>query len=721
LRSNIAPRGTGLRERVAAYWSGPGGEDPVFQTEAGRRYVFFDHVLGDSSRIGIFVGDDQFTLNPVMKGILLASVFLTVFLVLFLILSLRQDASFVLAERIKKLQINMLREYFERKDDIDWQKWRAELEIRRDDVRQELKRGLGKIKKKDGEKLDQLVDKSWDEIIAVLTSRGAEKKTSMELEKLEGMIEKVVANLQAVPKERVRPGKKAGAAEKVPAYAQKAGEVEEAAGAEAVEEAETLEEAESVEALEEAEAVEEAGEVEELAEAVEAESAEEPALAEAVEEIEEAEEAESAEEAEAAAEVPEAEEEAPEAEVVEAESAGEPAVAEAVIEEAEEAESAEESALAAAALEVPEAVEETPEAEAVEAESAGEPAVAEAETVEEAGEAESAEESALAAAAAEDLEELEELEELEDLEEIEQETSPEQVEEEAEDLDETGAAALEETSSRTAIFSANTYASLKAVQQGGPPVLSGKGVYDVRQLAKAGKFVFIPLNFTAAEEPVVAREAKKEVPAQTEPPLTTARSKWGIDDLFSDLDIDLQQIVSEEESADTSRRTRTAEGQEPKTLMTPDGFFQYDRFLKSFRADDTGVTKSLMSISRAFPSSFFSALLCVEGENLAMKYYIGLQDDAARNCRMPLISQMAEGMREPGKAIVVQWPIKKIDEFKELLLEMDLTSEFFPLFIPVVWKKSTSYLFLCVSEVPAADGLLGTLKGIKPSRSMFSF
>ncbi|MDR1931374.1 MAG: hypothetical protein LBQ57_00990 [Spirochaetales bacterium] len=684
LRSNVAARNSEIRETVAAYWDGKTGESPAFQNENGRRYVFFDKPLNGALRIGIFIGDDQFTLSPIMKGILLFSVFLTTFLALFLILSIRQDASLVLAERIKKFQINLLREYLDRKGEIDWQKWRSELEIRRDDVRQELKHGLGKISKGDEEKLDRLVDKSWDEIISVLTSRGAEQKSSVEIEKLEGIVEKVVANLQSLSAPRARPSE-IPAPKKAPApkaSAEKSGEDEEAVE-------ELSDEMEEVSAAEElAEDADEAQAIEEIAEADEVEEVQAAEEVESVEELEEpVEEAESAEELEESAE--------------EAELAGAETVEElSEVEEAAEAEEIPAAEELAGAEEIAETVEEAEAAEEIEPAAAVEAAQKEPETA--------------------DAEEMDDLEEVDDLEEAE---ALEDEQPNAAELEE-GEAVLEETSSHPAIFSENTYASLKAAQQAGTSALASKGLYRLEQLAKAGKLCYFPMDFPEEESPAVPEiEARKKKIASTDMLSGTTRSNWGIDDLFSDLGVDLQQIV-EMDTEDLSARDNRDEGfdaQKPGAIMSPDGFFRYDLFLRGFRADDTGITKSLMAISRSFPSSFFSALLSVEGQMLSMKYQIGLLDRTAKKFKLPLFSQITEGIQDTGKAIVAQWPIKRIMEFKDLIPATDLTSEFFPLFVPVVWRQNKSYLLMCVSELPTADQLLDTLKGIQAKRSSFSF
>ncbi|MDR3200017.1 MAG: hypothetical protein LBT68_01050 [Spirochaetales bacterium] len=695
LRSNVTLSNPAIRETVAEYWDEKAAASPAFQNAEGRRYVFFDKPLNDLSRIGIFIGDERFMLNPVMKGILLFSVFLTTFLVLFLVLSIRQDRSLVLAERIKKFQINLLREYLDRKEEIDWQKWRSELEIRRDEVHQELKHGLGKIKKKDEEKLDQLVDKSWDEIIAVLTSRGAEHKTSLEIEKLESIIEKAVANLQALPAARIRPpeipaGKKAPEPSEEEAVEELGDELDELTQVEEVAEAdgvEGIDEVEEAEDIEEAEAVEELSEAEEISEMEELSEVEElPGAEEVVEEAEAVEEAEEVEDAEPVETIEDAEE------IAEADEAEDLPAAEAI----EMAEDAEPADVAEAVETVDEGLEEitAPEAE---------------EAIEERG----------------DIEELEDLE-AEAGEEPATQAEVEDAEETASLEEEAGEAVLEETSSHAAIFSENTYASLKAAQQSGPSVLAENNVYGIEQLANAGKISYFAMSFSPEESAVTFEETdqkddeeKKETAVDVMS--STSRSSWGIDDLFSDLGVDLEQIV-EADTANLSSRAKQEEAAgNPTVLMAPDGFFQYDLFLKNFRTDDSGITKSLMAISRSFPSSFFSALLRVEGRTLCMKYHIGLRDEVSAEFKLPLFGQIAEGLQEAGKAIVVQWAIKRIKEFKDLIPATEVTSEFFPLFVPVVWRKEKSYLLLCVSGLPTTEQLLGTLKGIQAKRSSLSF
>lgn len=124
-------------------------------------------LISAKSNTGFFVGrlvqENVLVLPPVMRFILLASFFLTTFLIIFLIFNLRQDSFTVIMSRLKQLQISLIRQYYDTKTDMDWKRWRRELEQRREDVRLEIKRGLPRDKDRN---IDTLIDRSWDKLLA---------------------------------------------------------------------------------------------------------------------------------------------------------------------------------------------------------------------------------------------------------------------------------------------------------------------------------------------------------------------------------------------------------------------------------------------------------------------------------------------------------------------------------------------------------------------------
>ncbi|PKL24689.1 MAG: hypothetical protein CVV47_09655 [Spirochaetae bacterium HGW-Spirochaetae-3] len=389
--------GEELLSRIASIWaSGPNAEPVVVgSSEASGSFMLFT-VRGEAGLVGRLVPSSWFEMPDSFRWLLLTAFFITVYLSLFLVLNLRQDRFAVLATRIKRFQIELLEEYLERKGDMDVERWKGELEARRGETRERIRKSAGRLAKKRASDIDALIDKSWDEIIAVMTSRG-ERPGGVDMARFEALLKEalskgsfVIGASQSDTPRLVAPAPSVVTSARV--EPETIEDVEELAE---LDEAEELEELEEIEAAEEAEEPAEAEaelaeDVEELAELEEAEEA-----AEEIEEPVEA-EAELAEDVEELAELEEAEEA-----VEEAEEPAEAELAEETVEPAE-AELAEDVEELDELEEAEEAVEEAEEPVEVEVEVEAEPA----EDVEELAELEEAEE------AAEDIEELEELEEL---------------------------------------------------------------------------------------------------------------------------------------------------------------------------------------------------------------------------------------------------------------------------------------------------------------------
>jgi hypothetical protein len=258
-------------------------------------------LISAKTSLGIFVGrlvsEDLFSFPQTMKVILLVSFFLTIYLAIFLFFNLKQDTMTVVQSRLKDLQISIIEQYYDRKGDVDWNHWAKELEQRREDVRSEVKRGIatGKGRRSD-ENIDSLIDKSWDELLSVI-SRQRPAASGIDEEKLQSILNRILSSAPALAAGSTVQAQTVPA-EAIPADAD--ADVEDLEEAEAVEEVEDVEEIETIdeaEPTEEAEAVEEVEDVVEEAEAVEevgdAETAGE--AGEVVEEAQAVEEAEAVE------------------------------------------------------------------------------------------------------------------------------------------------------------------------------------------------------------------------------------------------------------------------------------------------------------------------------------------------------------------------------------------------------------------------------------------
>ena len=354
--------GPDFSARVGELWSsGPNAEPlPVGQSAGSEAFVLFSR-RATAGVLGRLVPASFFEFPEPLRWLMLAAFFVTAYLACFLVLNLRQDRMAVLAAKIRRLQLGLVEEYLDRKGGLDPVRLGRELEARRAEVRQRVRSVAGSLARKRSGEVDALVDRSWDELIAMLSGRSREEP-AMDITRIEALLREAL-------------GRGAIVVQGSPPAAGQAASVRPAARAEpapATESVEELEEAEPLEELEEAEAVEDLAEAEAAEMPSEAEAAGELEEAESLEELEEAEAVEDLEAAEAAGELEEAEalDELEEAEAVEeleeAEAAGELAEAETaeVVEEAEAVDAVEEA-------EAAEAVEEAEEPEELE-ELAGE-------------------------------------------------------------------------------------------------------------------------------------------------------------------------------------------------------------------------------------------------------------------------------------------------------------------------------------------------------------
>ncbi|MCI6259213.1 MAG: hypothetical protein MR694_08975 [Spirochaetia bacterium] len=389
-----------LENLVLASWQTTGdGPERLASYENGFWVLFSSRKSSFAVISGVY-RDEIFAMPYSVRILLLVCAFISLFLVVCLLVSLKHDDLVVIRSRIRRFQFAVVNEYLNDKMEIDWKTTAKSIYDRKGEISDSIRRSLGKRRlKKYSREIDELLEKSWNEIFNVLNVRSGAEIAASATEKLKDtaelrqMLEEILSNTSIKVHSIQAPLAHAEVAE-LAEPAELADEVEEAEAAELADPAEVAGEVEEAEAAELAEPAEVANEVEE------AEDAELAEPAEVADEIEEAEAAELAEPAEVADEVEEAE----------AAEIAEPAEVADEVEEAEAAELAEPA-------EVADEVEEAEVAELADpadvADEVEEPEVAElAEPAELADEVEEAE----AAELAEPAEVADEVEEAEDAE-----------------------------------------------------------------------------------------------------------------------------------------------------------------------------------------------------------------------------------------------------------------------------------------------------------------
>ena len=409
------------------------GPENLISQSNGTNWVLLNSSNNTYFNVGWVFKANLFELPKELIYIIYVSVFVTLLLIFLLIFSLKKDYLIKVKQRIKKVQLGIINEYLENKQQIEWDQIARQLEYRKEELSLEIKKSVGGKNKKYEKIIDVYLEQSWSEIINIINSQNSNQKSGLSgasIEEIRRVMEEVLQTAKL--NVSVAPGAKT--------VVQNVEEVEEIEAAEEIEEVEALEEVEEikdvdeiddvdeieeiedVEAVEEIEEVEEIKDVDEIDDVDEIEEIDEPEEIEEIEAVEEIDEADEIEEVEEIKDVDEIEEIEAVEEIDEAEEIEEPEAVEDAdgIEEAEEVEEVEE-------IDEAEPVEETVQ----EVSGEDEPV--------EIVEAASEENEVIEEDEADSVESLDEVEELEDIEiEKTDETVEVDISEEFGDLSEVG-------------------------------------------------------------------------------------------------------------------------------------------------------------------------------------------------------------------------------------------------------------------------------------------
>ena len=266
-----------------------------YDEENKKSYSLISSVGNYVKVVGVFE-NSIFVISNLVKITLLVCSFITIFLFVFILFNIKKDELLNIKKYVKRFQFEMLNEYFESEELRNSKTPLEHFSDNKDFVFGKIKKSLGKQAIKHRDELDSLLDKSWQEIISVLSeskSVNSNTKTvtstkavvdSNEIKKiLEEFFAKGTINVHAVTSSVPNLVQSQNKIPEVEAVE----ELEEISDAEAVEELEEISDAEAVEELEEISDAEAVEELEEISDAEAVEELEEISDAEAVEELEE--------------------------------------------------------------------------------------------------------------------------------------------------------------------------------------------------------------------------------------------------------------------------------------------------------------------------------------------------------------------------------------------------------------------------------------------------
>jgi len=254
----------------------------------------FSVSLIHKGNLNLVLPSSALELNDVLKYLLLASFYTVIFLVTFLLANLRGEPLSIVTRKVKRFQLQVVRQYLDLKEQDKIQSLRDELAQHSDEIRSDVRRSLGRVRKRDQEWVDRYIDTSWQEVMDLLRgpSPPVESTSNADWKRLETLLQQALTQGRFVISHPVAaPVQKKPAAQPGP-VAEAVEDLEEVEEAEAVEDLEEVEDAEAVEDLEEVEDAEAVEDLEEVEDAEAVEDLEEIRDTEVVEDLEELDDAE---------------------------------------------------------------------------------------------------------------------------------------------------------------------------------------------------------------------------------------------------------------------------------------------------------------------------------------------------------------------------------------------------------------------------------------------
>ncbi|WP_288715234.1 hypothetical protein [uncultured Treponema sp.] len=218
-------------------------------------YTVFTNRSTSAPFFSILFSSDSVLLPGYVKILILVSAFISVCLFFLILFNFKKDDDVIIRDRIKRVQFELLSEYFDK--NLERAEIAGIIEAKKSDVSVRIKKSLGRRGKRHSAELDTILEKSWSEIIDMLS---AEKKQqpSFDMSEIRRMLEEL---LSATPVTvRNQP------VQTVPAKVAEPEPVDDLEETDAVEPVEDLEDADGVEpadGLEEADSVEPVEDLEE--------------------------------------------------------------------------------------------------------------------------------------------------------------------------------------------------------------------------------------------------------------------------------------------------------------------------------------------------------------------------------------------------------------------------------------------------------------------------
>ena len=107
-------------------------------------------------------------------------------------------------KKIRSIQLGIIQEYIAEKKEVDWNRIGEQIQFRKKEILDSLKKDLLKKSGKNREKIEELLENGWNDLVNVFTSRSQKSQTNsvqaqvpgFSMEEFRRMIEDVLKNVK---------------------------------------------------------------------------------------------------------------------------------------------------------------------------------------------------------------------------------------------------------------------------------------------------------------------------------------------------------------------------------------------------------------------------------------------------------------------------------------------------------------------------------------------
>ena len=164
-------------EPVLAAWKNNSQKERILEAPDNSYYLLFTDNSTKHLKVSSVYKSTVFELSREFICLIYVCVFITLVLICMLLFNIRRDYLTKIRSRIKKVQMGIINEYLENKQEIEWAGVSRQLDLRKEELSEEIKRSIGKSREKYSKKIDEYIDASWKEIIEILGGDKTASKT----------------------------------------------------------------------------------------------------------------------------------------------------------------------------------------------------------------------------------------------------------------------------------------------------------------------------------------------------------------------------------------------------------------------------------------------------------------------------------------------------------------------------------------------------------------